>query len=1046
MKRLQTVTINGNVSAGAVNYCAIQGFSAVAGTETNLEKQWVRTGSGTFSGLRANVIANSINTGSSTMKMRIDGADGNLSVSMAAGATGWFEDVTHTDTVATGHQVNYKITGSGASGTIQVRRACVEWDSTFQWFRSTGSTGALSLSPRYCGLNDSGKPQSTETDRQAKFRVAGTLQKGVVFVSANSRDGSVTFVSRKNAADGNISISVTSTSTGEFEDTTHSDSIASTDLANWKVTIGGTTGSITFPKIGCEFVPTNGTETQFVSHPGNAISQDTSIDYFEIHAGAVGASTEANTTAKPVTGFTASNLGAYLSANASGSTSTIKLRQNSSDTSLVLSISASATGWFEDTSNTVTVATGDIINYSAIAGSSTITIRAFTLKAVGVANVQVDLTDTGAGSDGVSIRVSFAVTETSSGTEATPNIPTVEFTITETGSASEAISIYASIGPVSDTGTGADNTAIYVIVSTIQDASDAATDTATVAVLVTAAETGGVNASTGEAITVPFVHVNLTETGTVNASTGEAFTITVNVGTISDNSFVAEDFATPNQSNTVTDLGAGVDAASTIWMIAVTDLGVGTDAAPTITVSVAAITDDGAGSDVPGRSALGILIADAGFELGATDAVSLGISFSLAETPAGADSQTITNSFTATDTGSVDTSTGEVTTVAVRIPLTESPTGSDAPTITVTANAADLAELCAGTDAVTTWALLTITDTPTGKDATPSVTVVAGITETSAGADAASVGVLVTQAETGSGDTEEIDATTKSATVTDVGGVAGGVANESSEVVSITSFPYEVSVSITDDGAGVDATAVTALSTVADTSKGGDAAPTIVASFTVTESGAGSDALSFRMAISTSDSGTSADDTDPVVTVAATVAESSTGVEFVGSITSTGAVVSDASAGVDAATVGVLVPVTDTGGVDSDTGEVVTIAVQVNQLDLSIADQNADAIEQIIAATLVADIAAGVDATTVAVRVPIADTSTGVESTPVITVAARAVDAAAGSDAAAPVVYDHELRIRFASLATRQASFGRLTSRLMTFGFSSRSMNFALRA
>jgi hypothetical protein len=68
--------------------------------------------------------------------------------------------------------------------------------------------------------------------------------------------------------------------------------------------------------------------------------------------------------------FTASNLGIYLNTNTVSAASTLTFRANAAATALTVSLTASTSGLFEDTSNSVTVASTDEICYEIVTGAS----------------------------------------------------------------------------------------------------------------------------------------------------------------------------------------------------------------------------------------------------------------------------------------------------------------------------------------------------------------------------------------------------------------------------------------------------------------------------------------------------------------------------------------------------------------------------------------------------------------------------------------------------------------------------------------------------
>ena len=60
-----------------------------------------------------------------------------------------------------------------------------------------------------------------------------------------------TVATRKNGALGNNANPVNTGETGQFEDTTHSDTFAATDDINYRFVIEGVSGAITWSHVGC---------------------------------------------------------------------------------------------------------------------------------------------------------------------------------------------------------------------------------------------------------------------------------------------------------------------------------------------------------------------------------------------------------------------------------------------------------------------------------------------------------------------------------------------------------------------------------------------------------------------------------------------------------------------------------------------------------------------------------------------------------------------------------------------------------------------------
>lgn len=80
---------------------------------------------------------------------------------------------------------------------------------------------------------------------------------------------------------------------------------------------------------------------------------------------------------------TAQNLYAVISANSSTANLTLKLRQNGNDTTLTTTITASSAGTFSDTSHSVSLSAGDLINFSISQATTGNATGSITMQLVG---------------------------------------------------------------------------------------------------------------------------------------------------------------------------------------------------------------------------------------------------------------------------------------------------------------------------------------------------------------------------------------------------------------------------------------------------------------------------------------------------------------------------------------------------------------------------------------------------------------------------------------------------------------------------------------
>lgn len=102
-------------TAGSTSYGVIAGAGASSTESTQQHKMSV---AGTFSNLYI-FIGSASTVGSPSVRLRINGTNGNIVIASPAGSSGAFSDTTHTDNVAVDDLVNFSVT-AGSSGTHNV--------------------------------------------------------------------------------------------------------------------------------------------------------------------------------------------------------------------------------------------------------------------------------------------------------------------------------------------------------------------------------------------------------------------------------------------------------------------------------------------------------------------------------------------------------------------------------------------------------------------------------------------------------------------------------------------------------------------------------------------------------------------------------------------------------------------------------------------------------------------------------------------------------------------------------------------------------------
>ena len=245
---------------GTKYYPCFQGDSLFAtSTEANVQvKHQIET---KFKNLRAYVSTNNAGV-TSTIKLRINGANGSNSVSISAGATGWFEDTTNTDTISAGDKVNFSFSKSDANSMV-IKNITVDCLATSAYqkggYYATGDNLSTASTAYYFPFGGSVNSTTEGITQKRRIRSSCTGKNLQVYVSANARSTTTTVRSRVNGADGNQVISISAGATGWFEDTTNTDTLVQDDDYNASITTGTGSGSFTVQTVSADIQGTTST-------------------------------------------------------------------------------------------------------------------------------------------------------------------------------------------------------------------------------------------------------------------------------------------------------------------------------------------------------------------------------------------------------------------------------------------------------------------------------------------------------------------------------------------------------------------------------------------------------------------------------------------------------------------------------------------------------------------------------------------------------------------------------------------------------------------
>ena len=311
--------------------------------------------------------------------LRKSAADTALTVTYNSTQTGVKEDTSNTVAFANTDKIVYKIaTANDLSGvkTITFTSLGLQFDPTtttdcISFLGTTRNVNVLNYS------NDSTSSywtpiqaitQMTNTESRSLYKIKDNFISTnlYTYVSSNARTTDTVFRTRVNGANGNQSVTYTSTQTGVKEDTSNTDSLAINDTFNYAVVTLTGGGIIAFQVMSTRLVNTDG---KFIFGIGK-VNVPESINFNStIFFGLSGdleasSTTEADAQVTSRFDFTAKELVSHVISNTiTTSSSTIVLRVNGADTALSVTYSASQTGLKNNTVDTVSVVSTDEVNY-----------------------------------------------------------------------------------------------------------------------------------------------------------------------------------------------------------------------------------------------------------------------------------------------------------------------------------------------------------------------------------------------------------------------------------------------------------------------------------------------------------------------------------------------------------------------------------------------------------------------------------------------------------------------------------------------------------
>jgi hypothetical protein len=237
------------VAASLTRYMPIVG-SSIAEQTTAASREVETRAAGTFIRAEVNVTANTLSS-ATTVTLLVNGVASSLVISIGAGTTGTVTS-TGSATVAAGDTLVWEIvTGTGTSISIFAIRvgftaavpASMVWSANWD----IGAIGTSTVWSRYvCG----GTAPASEGLCQIAHGFSGTASKMTAETDTTST-GTVTIRYRKNSADGNQLITISSGQSGIFTDESNTDTFDADDLVAYSAIRVGGSGNPDWHYIGC---------------------------------------------------------------------------------------------------------------------------------------------------------------------------------------------------------------------------------------------------------------------------------------------------------------------------------------------------------------------------------------------------------------------------------------------------------------------------------------------------------------------------------------------------------------------------------------------------------------------------------------------------------------------------------------------------------------------------------------------------------------------------------------------------------------------------
>lgn len=349
-------------------------FGTQADSAAEAQAQVSATHAATFSNLRFNIISGG--SGTNNFRFRVDSANGNMLATRSG--VGVAEDTSNTDALTASQVFAVAYTDTGTDSTYAWGSANVEFASGHGNYHGSARYASqahdLENTTRFLSLSGNLRADGIASEANAQWKVRGydTFAGLQVRVFANARTNTTSIKNRINGFDGGLSCDFGAGVTGLVIDTSPADSLVDGDLINASITLGSGTEAISLTLCVATLTSSsNKSEIWAASDVGLARTASATATYHPI-GGYHTTSTLTEAQSRIEVGFAASvsNLRCYLSDNTYTGDGTLKLMQNGTAVLTTTLTAGGGAGWYENTSDTITIDDNDELSFEIDEGTS----------------------------------------------------------------------------------------------------------------------------------------------------------------------------------------------------------------------------------------------------------------------------------------------------------------------------------------------------------------------------------------------------------------------------------------------------------------------------------------------------------------------------------------------------------------------------------------------------------------------------------------------------------------------------------------------------